>query len=79
MAENEQGEDPNDAGYLLHELLNANINDHDDDLEAEQREIMPDAAFLRENSIEEEIEIDETDRGKIGRGHQIKIRKTLEN
>ena len=37
MAENEQGEDSNDAGYLLHELLNANINDHDDDLEAEQR------------------------------------------
>ena len=54
MAENEQGEDPNDAGYLLHELLNANINDHDDDLEAEQREIMPDAAFLRENIEEEE-------------------------
>ena len=78
MAENEQGEDPNDAGYLLHELLNANINDHDDDLEAEQLEIMPDAAFLREN-IEEEIEIEETVRGKIGRGHQIKIRKTLEN
>ena len=81
MAENEQGEDPNDAGYLLHELLNANINDHDDDLEAEQREIMPDAAFLREN-IEEEIEIEETDRGKIGRGHQIwrqpeRIRRTL--
>ena len=81
MAENEQGEDPNDAGYLLHELQNANINDHDDDLEAEQREIMPDAAYLREN-IEEEIEIEEIDRGKIGRGHQIwrqpeRIRRTL--
>ena len=47
-------ENPDDAGYLLHELQNANINNHDEDFEAEQRERMPDAAFLREN-IEEEI------------------------
>ena len=74
-------ENPDDAGYLLHELQNANINNHDEDFEAEQRERMPDAAFLREN-VEEEIEIEGNDQGKIGRGHQVwtqpdKIRRTL--
>ena len=74
-------ENPDNEGYLLHELQNAQIAQHDDDFEAEQRNEMPDAAFLREN-IEEEIELEEVRPGKIGRGNQVwrqpeRIRRTL--
>ena len=80
MVEIESGENPDAAGYLLHELQNATLNEPEDDIEAEQRERMPEAAFLRENN--EEVEIDENYLGKIGPGHQVwtqpdKIRRTL--
>ena len=81
MVEIRPGENPDDAGYLLHELQNANQVEPDDNFEAEQRERMPDAAFLRDNA-DEEIELEENNQGKIGRGNQIwtqpdKIRRTL--
>ena len=81
MVEIESGENPDEDGYLLHELQNAILNEPEDEIEAEQRDRMPQAAFLREN-IEEEIEDDGNDQGKIGPRHQIwtqpdKIRRTL--
>ena len=80
MVEIESGENPDAEGYLLHELQNVIFNEPEDDIEAEQRERMPEAAFLRENF--EEIEIEENTLGKIGPGHQVwtqpdKIRRTL--
>ena len=38
MVEIESGENPDAAGYLLHELQNATLNEPEDDIEAEQRE-----------------------------------------
>ena len=63
MVEIESGENPDAEGYLLHELQNVTVNEPEDDIEAEQRERMPQAAFLRENY--EEIEIEENNLGKI--------------
>ena len=40
------GENPDEEGYLLHELQNASPPS---DFETEQRDRMPEAAFLREN------------------------------
>ena len=62
MVEIESGENPDEDGYLLHELQNAILNEPEDEIEAEQRERMPQAAFLREN-IEEEIEDEINDQG----------------
>ena len=71
-------ENPDEEGYLLHELQNASPPE---DFETEQRERMPEAAFLREN-IEEEIEIEENNQGIISRSNQVwtqpdRIRRTL--
>ena len=72
------GENPDEEGYLLHELQNASPPS---DFETEQRDRMPEAAFLREN-IEEEIEIEENNQGIIRRSNQVwtqpdRIRRTL--
>ena len=72
------GENPDEEGYLLHELQNASPPS---DFETEQRDRMPEAAFLREN-IEEEIEFEGNNQGIISRSNQVwtqpdRIRRTL--
>ena len=79
--ENISASNPDEAGYLLHELQNANLAQAHDEFEIEQRNNMPEAAFLREN-VENEDEIEEMVQEKIGRSSQVwtqpdRIRRTL--
>ena len=79
--ENELMENGQDDSYLLHELQNVVLEESEDEIEAEQRDRMPAAAFLRDN-VEDEAEIDENIPSTIGPSNLVhiqpeKIRRTL--
>ena len=66
------GENNIDAGLLLHELQNVHhgLNDDEDEIMREQRDRMPDIAFMRQDGLNEENQENEPP-GLLSRRNQI--------